>query len=105
MHNKMKIKVGDTVRVMAGADRGKEGKVTQVFPETRSVVVDGVRNRTKHIKPRGEQKGQRITFFAPIAVSNVALVGKNGVGRVGYEMQGDKKVRVLRAKKKTEQIG
>ncbi len=108
---KMKIKVGDVVRVMVGrakeqgGDRGKEGKVIQVFPETRTVVVDGVRSRTKHVKPRGEQKGQKVQFFAPIPAANLSLVGKNGTGRVGFEVKEGKKVRVLRAKKKVEQLG
>lgn len=107
----MKIKVGDLVRVMVGrakeqgGDRGKEGKVTQVFPEVQSVVIEGVRSRTKHVKARGDQKGQKVQFFAPIPVSNVALVGKHGTGRVGYEVKDGKKTRILRAKKKVEQLG
>lgn len=111
MNAKMKIKVGDVVRVMVGrakeqgGDRGKEGKVTQVFPESRSVVIEGVRSRTKHVKPRGDQKGQKVQFFAPIPAANVSLVGSLGTGRVGYEVKEGKKVRVLRAKKKVEQIG
>lgn len=111
MKTKMKIKVGDVVRVMVGrakeqgGDRGKEGKVIQAFPETNSVVVDGVRSRTKHVKPRGDQKGQKVQFFAPIPTSNVSLVGKTGIGRVGFEVKDGKKIRVLRAKKKVEQIG
>ncbi len=106
----MKIKVGDIVRIMVGrakeegGDRGKEGKVIQSFPELRAVVVEGVRSRTKHVKPRGEQKGQKIQFFAPIPAANVALVGKTGVGRIGSEMKDGKKVRVLRSKKKVEQL-
>ncbi|MEK9157527.1 MAG: 50S ribosomal protein L24 [Patescibacteria group bacterium] len=111
MKTKMKIKVGDVVRVMVGrakeqgGDKGKEGKVIQAFPESNAVVVDGVRNRTKHVKPRGDQKGQKVQFFAPIPTSNVSLVGKTGTGRVGFEVKDGKKTRVLRAKKKVEQIG
>ncbi len=111
MNTKMKIKVGDLVRVMVGrakeqgGDRGKEGKVTQVLPEMNAVVVEGVRSRTKHVKARGEQKGQKVQFFAPIPAANVALVGKNGTGRVGYAVKDGKKTRVLRAKKKVEQLG
>ncbi len=109
----MKIKVGDVVRIMVGrsmneekkaGDRGKEGKVIQVLPEIQAVVVEGVRKRTKHIKARGEAKGRTVEFFAPIPVANVAIVGKSGAGRVGFVQEGDKKTRVLRAKKKVETL-
>lgn len=111
MQTKMKIKVGDVVRVMVGrskeqgGDRGKEGKVMQVLSESRMVVVEGVRQRTKHVKARGNQKGQKVEFFAPLPASNVSLVGKEGTGRVGFTLKDGKKVRVLRAKKRVEEIG
>lgn len=71
---KMKIKVGDTVAVLAGKDKGKEGAVTQVFPEKELVVVEGVNEMKKHLKSQNrEQKGQILTFNGPIHVSNVAL--------------------------------
>jgi large subunit ribosomal protein L24 len=74
----MKIKVNDLVRVLTGKDKGKQGKVTQVFPKRDLVVIDGVRQSVRHIggknaKTRGVE-GQRVTYFAPIHVSNVALV-------------------------------
>lgn len=68
---KMKIKTGDSVRVMVGRDKGKTGKVTQVFPAKRLVVVDGVNNQTRHVKSRGDKPGQKVTFNAPIRVDNV----------------------------------
>ncbi len=111
MQIKMKIKVGDLVRIMVGrskeqgGDRGKEGKVTQVLPHNRMVVVEGVRTRTKHLKARGDQKGQKVTFQAPLPAANVVLVGKKGIGRVGYAVKEGKKVRVLRVKKTVEEIG
>ena len=80
----MKIKTGDNVRVMVGKDKGKEGKISQVFPDKNQVVVEGLNQRVKHLKPRGTQAGQRITFSAPMNASNVQMVGKNGPGRVGY---------------------
>lgn len=101
----MKIKTGDTVRIMTGKDKGKEGKVTQVFPEMNKVVVEGLNQRVKHVKPRGNQAGQRVTYSGPIAASNVQLVGKDGVGRVGYATKDGKKVRVLRHKKSAEELG
>lgn len=107
----MKIKTGDSVRILTGKDKGKQGKVTQTFPTRRLVVVDGVNQATKHMKARGKTtSGQRITFFAPVPVSRVAVVGEDGIkGRVGYrfvEKDGRRtKVRVLRTKKGINEIG
>lgn len=72
---KLKIKAGDTVKVLTGKDHGKTGKVSQVFPDVGKIVVDGVNMMIKHMRSgkKGE-KGQRIEFFAPIALANVALV-------------------------------
>lgn len=104
----MKIKTGDNVRVLAGKDKGKTGKVLQVFPIAQKVVVDGVNSSVKHLKARGGQQGQRIEYNAPIHVSNVRVIGKGGEGRVGYkfiEKDGSqKKVRVLKTKKGTEDL-
>lgn len=90
---------------MVGKDKGKEGKVTQVFPELNKVVVEGLNQRVKHVKPRGNQAGQRVTFSAPMNATNVQMVGKNGVGRVGYVIRDGKKIRVLKNKKGTEELG
>ena len=104
----MKIKVGDNVRVMAGKDKGKTGKVLQVFASLNKVVVEGVGKSVKHLKRRGNQEGQRIEYNAPVHISNVQVVGKNGIGRVGFkfiEKDGaKKKVRVLKTKKGTEDL-
>jgi large subunit ribosomal protein L24 len=108
----MKIKTGDTVRIMVGKDKGKEGKVKQAFPKLGLVVVDGLRESVRHLKPKGkgangeQAKGQRVTFNAPVRVSNVALVNGKDAGRVGYSTDKEgKKVRTLRAKKTTQVIG
>ncbi len=90
---------------MVGKDKGKEGKVAQVFPELNKVVVEGLNQRVKHIKPRGNQPGQRVTFSAPMNATNVQMVGKNGIGRVGYVVRDGKKIRVLKNKKGTEELG
>lgn len=77
MKNPGKITKGDTVKIITGKDRGKQGKVIQVFPALAKVVVDGVNMYTKHLRPRKEgEKGQRVEFSAPIHVSNVKLVGE-----------------------------
>ncbi|RMD51788.1 50S ribosomal protein L24 [Candidatus Parcubacteria bacterium] len=104
----MKIKTGDNVKIIAGKDKGKTGKVLQVFPKLNKIVVEGVNKAFKHVKRRGDQPGQRVEFNAPIDASNAQVVGKNGVGRVGYkfiEKDGKKiKVRVLKTKNGTEDL-
>ncbi len=106
----MKIKAGDTVRVRTGKDKGKQGKILQVFPGLGRVVVEGVNMMTKHLRKSAQRAGQKIQFASPIAVSNVALLSpKSGkTGRVGYkmiQMDGKQtKIRVLRIKGQTEDI-
>lgn len=71
----MKIRINDMVKVIAGKNLGKTGKVVQVFPKKDLVVVEGVNQRTKHIRPKSKtDKGQTITFFAPLHISNVMVV-------------------------------
>ncbi|MFM7198635.1 MAG: 50S ribosomal protein L24 [Chloroflexota bacterium] len=95
-----KVVKDDTVVVLTGRDRGKEGKVTRVMPTLNRVVVEGLNRRIRHVKARqpGEAAG-RVEFDAPIAVSNVAVVCSHcqrGV-RVGFKFLDDGvKVRVCR---------
>jgi large subunit ribosomal protein L24 len=73
MITKLKIKKGDTVTVITGADKGKSGKVARVLPKLNAVIVEGVGKRIKHQKPRrAGQSGQIVEKFHPIHVSNVA---------------------------------
>ena len=86
---KIDIKKGDTVKVIAGRDKGAEGKVIQVLREDARVVVEGVNRVKKHTKVvqqggRGGTTGGIITTEAPIHVSNVMLVEGDGVTRVGH---------------------
>ena len=86
---KMKIKKGDTVKVIAGKDKGAEGKVIKVLREDQRVVVEGVNRVKRHTKVinqggRAGTTGGIITVEAPIHVSNVMLVEGDGVTRVGY---------------------
>lgn len=83
----MKIKSNDNVRILAGKDKGKKGKVAKVIQKENKVVVEGANVIKKHIKAkRGGTKGQIVTFAAPIDASNVMLIcpkcGKET--RVGY---------------------
>ena len=92
----MKIKKGDTVKVNAGKDKDKEGKVLAV--KDGKVLVEGVNMVTKHTKPSAaNQQGGIVNKEAPIDASNVMLVVKGKATRVGFKMEGDKKVRVAKA--------
>ena len=91
-----KIKKGDTVKVIAGKDKDKEGKVLAV--KDGKVLVEGVNMVTKHTKPSAaNQQGGIVNKEAPIDASNVMLVVKGKATRVGFKMEGDKKVRVAKA--------
>ncbi len=97
--NKVHVKTGDTVVVINGKNRGKQGKVMQVSPSERKVIVEGVNMVTKHVKPRqmGEPGGL-IKAESALYADKVQLVcpkcGK--ATRVGHEMNGDKKMRVCK---------
>src|SRR5689334_23857653 len=100
----MKIKKGDDVVVIAGRDRGREGKVILVYPERQRVLVHGVNVIRKNKKVnfqgvRGAKEGGIVTQEAPIHVSNVALIDPDTKkpARAGYRLDDDaKKVRVTR---------
>lgn len=96
----MKIRTNDEVIVIAGNDKGKKGKVIQALPKTNQVIVEGVNERKKHVKPNQvNPQGKIITFNAPIDVSNVAIVDpKDGKpSRVGYKLDKDgNKVRIAK---------
>jgi large subunit ribosomal protein L24 len=93
----LRIKKDDMVQVMTGKDRGKRGKVLQVFTQDRRIVVENLNIMTKNVRARRErEKGQKIQFASPIDYSNVQLVcGKCGkVTRLSVKTVGGKKVRV-----------
>ena len=94
----LKIKKGDTVKVIAGKDNGKEGKVVSVDPKNGKVVVEGVNVVKKHTKPSmANQNGGIITKEAPIDASNVMYVHKEKTTRIGFKMENDKKVRFAKS--------
>lgn len=94
----MKIKKGDTVRVIAGASKGKEGKVMDVDHKNGKVMVEGVNVVTKHAKPSASNpNGGIINKEAFIDASNVMLVVKGEATRVGFKVdENGKKVRVAK---------
>lgn len=101
----MHVKKGDKVKVITGKDKGKSGKVLAAFPKKDCVLIEGINMVKKHTKPSNiNPQGGILNVEAPIHVSNVMLIDpKTGEPtRVGYEVKGDKKVRV--AKKSGEVI-
>ena len=101
---KLKIKSGDTVRVIAGDHKGQEGKVQKVLRDKNKAIVEGVNMISKHEKPSASNpQGGIKEKEAPIHVSNLALIDKNGnTTRVGYKEEDGKKVRF--SKKSNEVI-
>jgi len=100
----MKIQKGDTVIVISGKDRGKEGVVSRVMPSSNRVIVDGINIAKKHQKPRkANEQGGIIDRDMPIHVSNVMLVHRGEPTRVGFKVNADgTKVRI--AKRTGEEI-
>jgi large subunit ribosomal protein L24 len=95
----MKIRKGDTIEVITGKERGKRGTVLHVSAADNSVTVEKINLVTKHVKAKsGGQKGERIHKEAPMDLSNVMLVDPHSEKktRVGYAMEGDKKVRIAK---------
>ena len=94
----LKIKKGDTVKVIAGKDKDKEGKVIAVDHKNGRVTVEGVNMLTKHTKPSmTNQNGGIVHQEAYIDASNVMYLHKGAATRVGFKMDGDKKVRVAKS--------
>ena len=93
-----KIKKGDTVKVIAGKDKDKEGKVISVNQKDKTVLVEGVNMLTKHTKPSAaNQNGGIIQKEAPIDASNVMLVFDGKATRVGFKVENGKKVRIAKS--------
>jgi|SRR5690606_5780599 len=102
---KLKIKSGDNVIVIAGDHKGSEGKVMRVFAEKNKAIVEGVNLVSKHEKPNTKNpQGGIVKKEAPIHISNLSLIDPKSkkATRVGYKMEGDKKVRY--SKKSNEVI-
>ena len=94
----LKIRKGDTVRVITGKDKDKEGKVLSVNVKKNAVIVEGVNMVTKHQKPSAaNQPGGIVSMEAPINISNVMYLHKGKPTRIGFRIDGDKKVRVAKS--------
>lgn len=94
---KLKIKSGDTVRVLAGDHKGEEGKIVKIIIAKNRAIVEGVNMVSKHAKPSADNpQGGIIKKEASLHISNLGLIEDGKTVRVGYKVEGDKKVRVSR---------
>ena len=98
MEKKFKIRKDDTVEVIAGKDKGKRGTVVRVVRDKDRVIVSGVNFVKKAMRKKSQQdRGGIVEVEAPLHISNVAIVCKKcGPTRIGYKLDGDKKIRVCR---------
>ncbi len=94
----LKIKKGDMVKVIAGKDKDKEGKVIAVNRQKNTLLVEGINMITKHVKPSvANQQGGIVHQEGPIHISNVMYLHKGKPTRIGFKMDGDKKVRFAKS--------
>ncbi len=94
----IKIKKGDTVQVITGTDKGKEGKVVSIDAKNNKVIVEGINMVSKHTKPNAQnQNGGIIQKEAPIDISNVMYVHKGKATKIGYKLENGKKSRVAKS--------
>ena len=99
MKNKIKLKKGDEVIILAGKDKGKIGKITLVKPQINKAIVSGINKVKKHTKPDNNQPGGIVEKEMPIQISNIAFydnLTKKGA-KLGYKLNDKKeKKRVIR---------
>jgi len=99
VHKRVDIRRNDTVKVITGRDKGKEGRVLRVFPDEGKILVEHVMLVKKHVRPNPQRnvKGGIAEQESRISLSNVQLVcGSCGPVRIGHEIRGDRKVRVCK---------
>ena len=96
---KLRLKKGDTVRVLRGRDRGKKGKIMAVLPKENRALVEGLNMIFRHVRAqRAGEKGQRVQVAAPLRLSNIQLICPNckqGT-RVGIRREGETRTRVCK---------
>jgi large subunit ribosomal protein L24 len=94
----LKLKVGDSVKITLGKDKGREGKIEKIDPKDMKVIVPGVNMYKKHVKTMGEVKGGIYDIPRAMPFSKIALVCPKckKVTRVGFKFAGEEKIRVCR---------
>lgn len=96
-HKRVGIRRNDTVKVLSGRDKGKQGRVLRVFPDTGRVLVEHVAVVKKHLRPSQRSKGGIADQESPISISKVQLICPScGPVRIGHVVHGDQKVRVCK---------
>jgi large subunit ribosomal protein L24 len=98
-HKRVDLRRNDTVKVITGRDKGKEGRVLRVFPNDAKLLVEHVMMVKKHVRPNPQRnvKGGIADQESPISLSNIQLVcGTCGPVRIGHEERGGRKVRVCK---------
>ncbi len=100
---KIKIKKGDTVRIIAGSNKGSEGQVLSVMRQTNKAIVEGVNLVKRHNKPNAKNpQGGISEKEAPIDISNLSLLTSDGkITRIGYRVEDGEKIRIA---KKTNEV-
>jgi len=89
-----KLKKGDTVVILTGKDKGRNGEISSVNPKDNKAVVEGLNIAIRHTKQSQTTQGGRVAKAMPIDLSNLAIMDSTGKAtRVGFRMEGDKKVR------------
>jgi large subunit ribosomal protein L24 len=98
----IKFKIGDSVKIMIGKDKGREGKIEKIIPKAGKILIPGINIYKKHVKGMGEVKGGIYDIPRPLDPGKIALVCPkcNKITRVGFRMAGDVKVRFCRKCKK-----
>jgi ribosomal protein L24, bacterial/organelle len=97
VHKKVDIRRNDTVKVLSGRDKGKQGRVLRVFPDKGKVLVEHVMMVKKHLRPSQKSKGGIAEQESPVSISKVQLVCPTcGPVRIGHKVMGDQKHRVCR---------
>lgn len=97
--NSMKLKKGDSVKIVSGKDKGKEGKVEKVLTKIGKVLVTGVNQYKRHLKARAQgQSSEIVTVTKPLGVSNVAFICPHCKlpTRIGFNIEKNDKIRVCR---------
>ncbi len=94
----MKFRIGDNIKITAGKDRGRDGKIEKVFPKTFKVLVPGVNLYKKHVKGSATQKGGIYDIPRPLGLGKIALICPKckNVTRIGFSIKGEKKARICK---------
>jgi large subunit ribosomal protein L24 len=96
-HKRIDIHRNDTVQVLSGKDRGKQGRVLRVFPDKGKLLVEHVMMVKKHLRPTQKSKGGIAEQESAVSISKVQLVCSTcGPVRIGHQVRGDRKVRICR---------